>query len=717
MSKFRIGAPDGSEYEIDAPEGATEEDAVKHLRGILAKDQSPKPMTSNEWGAGLSASVLQGALMGGGDEFAAFVSNPISGTKAALGYEDKKKGDYYQELQRFRNTEAKFREQNPVISTAANVGGSLAGGGIQLGRGAFNLATRALPNASNVTRAALAGGALGAPVGFLSGEGNFGNRAVSTTVGTALGAGTGAAFEGVISPSLQRFARWAYGNPALVNPQTGQPTPAFQRAAQEAGFNPAEASDAMNIEFAQLARNATSAQHAAAQAEARSLPVPLNLTRGQTSLDPAQQMLESQMQKGEFGAGAGRIVRDALDDQQVGMRGNLEAIQARLGGGSANVEQAKQGVSALQQRLSEMQGTGRQNASRFYDVAQDVGAGATISARNMRTAGQGAMQALRDEGHDIHSAPNTFRIIQDLSTRGGRTQMTVNDAFSTIRRLSALQKGMPTPDSNAAGIAKSRIQSWLDDAITNDLVQGDTAAVNAWRQANAGYRQYMQTFKAGDVVDKLVARAKDGSGNLKLDVNGASNVLFGLSKTGFVNKSGMARDIVKIRDLLGPNSQEWRSLKEEAFMRFASAGMGQNTPTGQQFSGGNFMKAFEKAMQESPEVMRSLFSPEELGLISQFGRVARRITTPVEGGKNFSNTGAAITSAVKRLWLSSFMGPKLSAFIDLLPVKHLGGEVRAARAMAGELQQGYRPSPETANRLRSALGPAVIETARQSNQR
>lgn len=689
MAKFRISAPDGSEYEVNAPEGATEEDAVRHLQGVLSKSQAAKPkINQQQYDEGWLANV-GGLGLGVGDEFLAGVGSVF----------DPKRGTYEQQLGHIRKSQEMLAEHSPGSSIAGQVVGGLPLA-IATGGGATALASRALPGAGAVAQSAAVGGAYGGAAGYGSGEGGVGNRLQSAGIGTAVGAGFGALFEGVISPAVSSFINRAKGQPGMITPQ-GQFTPQGARAAQEAGLDPNEASEALRREFAALAKNATSPTQAAAQAEARSLPVPLNLTRGQTSLDPAQQMLESQMQKGEFGAGAGQIVRDALADQQAGMRGNLSAIQARIGGGTARVEEAKQGVSAIQQRLADMQNAGRQNASRFYDVAQDVGASATISARNMRTAGQGAMQALRSEGHDAFSAPNTFRIIQDLSVRGGRTQMTVNDAFSTIRRLSALQKGMPTPDSNAAGIAKSRIQAWLDDAITNDLVQGDTAAVNAWRQANAGYRQYMQTFKAGDIVDKLVSRARDGSGALKLDVNGASNVLFGLSKTGFVSKTGMARDIVKIRDLLGPNSAEWRSLKEEAFMRFANSGMGQNTPTGQQFSGGNFMKAFEKAMQESPEVMRSLFSPEELGLISQFGRVARRITTPVEGGKNFSNTGAAITSAVKRLWLSSFMGPRLSAFIDMLPVKHLGGEMRAARAMAGELQRGVTPPPPLTGGARS----------------
>lgn len=707
MPTYRITAPNGKTYNVTAPEGTTPEQALAKVRGQYSAPTS-KPMTQDEYGTAKAAN-LAGLGFGVGDEVLAGLGSVFRSDM----------GDYNKQLGYIRNSQNKLWQEDPAASLTSGILGGIPTA-LATGGGATALTARALPNAGRVGQAMATGAGYGGVAGFGSGEGGVQNRALSAVGGAAAGAAVGGAIEGVASPLIQSFVRWARGNPAMVNPQTGQPTPAFNRAAQEAGFDPQTASAELNKEFATLARNAANPAQAASMAEARTLPVPLRMSQGQATLDPAQQMLESQMLKGEFGPGAQQVVRNVADEQQAGMAANLQAIQARIGGGTANVAEAKQGVTALQQRLAEMQQTAQANKSGFYRAAEGAGREATVSARNVRSAGEEAMAVLRQEGFDQFSSPNTVRILEDVSIRGGRTTLNVSDVFRSIKRLTALQKGVPTPDSAAAGVAKARIQQWLDDAITNDLIQGDTQAVNAWRQANAGNRLYMGTFKSGDIVSKLVERSRDGQNALKLDVNGAANLLFGASKTGFVNKSGMARDIVKIRDLLGPTSPEWRALKEEAFMRFANAGQGAQTPTGTQFSGGNFMKAFEGAMRDSPEVMRSLFTRDELNLIAQFGRVARRLTTPVEGGKNFSNSGASITSMAKQLLMSTFMGPKLTAFLQGTPVlqgiMNLGQDIRANTAMTATLQRGFQPVPEVGRVVSQAVAPAAMLPPQYANR-
>ena len=657
------------------PEFETVASAYKQLR------QSPQdsPLTEREKYIGQTASIADLGL-GIGDEFLAGVGSVF----------DPEGGDYSTQLNEIRGAQKKYASQDP----AGYFGRQIVGGlplAFATGGPATALAARALPQAGNVARAAAVGSMYGGAAGFGSGEGGIEKRLQSAGVGAAVGGVLGGTFEAVVSPVVSNFIQWARGRPNMITPQ-GTLTPQGTRAAQEAGLDINEASAALRAEFGAEAQTALRPAEGLAVAEARTLPVPVPLRQGQATLNPQQQMWESEALKGSYGTLAQTRLAASDVAQQEALRANAGAIQTRLGGGRSFVREAKQGVSAVQQRLAAMRDTAQRNASRFYDVAREQGAGATLSARNMRAAGQTAAQALRAEGHDVYSAPNTFRIIQDLSTRGGRTQMTVNDAFNSLRRLTALQKGTPTPDSNAAGIAKARLQSWLDDAIAGDLIQGDEASIRLWRQANNGYRQYMQTFKAGDVVEQLVARTPGGGGALKLDVNGASNVLFGLSKTGFVNKSGMARDVAKIRDLLGPNSQEWRALKEEAFMRFVRAGQGANTPTGRDFSGGNFAKAWENALAESPEVIRQLFSREEVSLINQFARVANRVTTPVKGGQNFSNTSAALTQTVRKMFTSAFMGPRAAAIFDSLPLikglQNVGADMRALAATNAQIARG-----------------------------
>jgi hypothetical protein len=234
-----------------------------------------------------------------------------------------------------------------------------------------------------------------------------------------------------------------------------------------------------------------------------------------------------------------------------------------------------------------------------------------------------------------------------------------------------------------------------------------------WRRAIASRRVLAARFQGGDLIEKLVER--DGN-HLKLDPVGAMNLVFGQSNIGFVSKGGMLRGLQRMRTMLGPESQAWNSLREEAFMRLARSGDGAMQPTGRDFSGGNFAKAWETMTQKSPEVVRVLFTQEERNLINQFARVANRITTPVRGGANFSNSGSSIIQAIARV----FNSPRIASFLNSIPiaggVSNIGQDIRATATIRGGFPTGPQPSPPSEAVTRAI--PALAGTAGQAvNQR
>lgn len=143
-------------------------------------------------------------------------------------------------------------------------------------------------------------------------------------------------------------------------------------------------------------------------------------------------------------------------------------------------------------------------------------------------------------------------------------------------------------------------------------------------------------------------------------------------------------------------------------------------PTGRDFSGANFAKAWETMQSKSPEVVRVLFSQEERNLISQFARVANRVTTNVRGGNNTSNTSAGVAQLVKRVWASAFMGPRMAALLESLPlvrgVSNIGADLRVTAAVRGGIPTGLQPAAPTEAVTRAV--PALAGTAGQAvNQR
>lgn len=688
-------------------------------------DWKPVPLQRDERNAGRAAALLQGPTMSFGDELVAGLENPgealaivgqslvpdiVTDTLFGKGAKVSTPG-YDKSLEKFRSIERRYRNDNAPESFLLTAAGGLLGGGYQLGRGVTNAVASALPNAGRVSQAAVAGAGFGGVAGFGAGEGGLADRLTSSVFGAGVGAGIGAGIQSA-SPALSRFVSWVRGNPAMIDPNTGSLNQAGQRAAQEAGFDPAQASQAMQREFGELARDAVRPADAARAAEARSLPVPIQPRTGQNTLDPYQQMFENDAAKGNYGDLARVAMQGSNQAQQEGLRANVQAIQGQIGGGQ--VQELGQGAQAAQGRLAQMEAASRQNYRGLYDAAQAARDQASIPGQQVSQAVLEIGQELHRAGFTRRSAGAVLEVMDELQGLAASSQQrpvtNIGEIFARRQELNALAQGAPTPQTVAAGTARRSLDRWLQNAIDSDLIEGNPEVVDLWRAANQARRGHAQLYQAGDLVEKLVERIPGQGDTLKLDPNGAANLIFGRSTTGWTTKTGMARDIVRLREALGEASPSWRALKEEAWLRLARAGEGQTTPTGREFSGANFMKAFEDAMAKSPEVMRTLFSADELRTIAQFGRVARRLTTAVEGGKNFSNTGASINQAVRRLFMSSFMGPKMAAFLEGVPfikgLSNIGQELRAQSAILGNLQTGAQaqPMPQVTNAIGSIAG-------------
>lgn len=678
------------------------------------EEWKPVPLSRNEYGAGAAASVLQGPLMGAGDEFTAALENPTAAARAAFEGENENTRGYYKSLRRFRSFEERFRQANPGTALGLTVAGSLAGGGMQLGRQVFGTVSRALPKAGALTRAAATGAAFGAPAGFASGEGDFLNRIASSVFGTAAGAAVGVVFE-AIAPALAGFYRQAVGNPALWDAQAGRLTPAGLRAAEEAGINPQEASEALSREFGEQARNARVPGEAAAVAEGASLPAPVRLTRGQTTLRPDDQMFESQAAKDVYGQAAGVPMRTAFDAQQEALRQNMPAVQSRIAGGQARVGELGQGVQATQDALSTAERASKGSVNRLYEDAR-ARSMAFVQSSEVQTGLQTIGAELRADGFTPQIARRVHRILGQREATRGASQggVPIAELFDMRRQFSALSGSSDRVEATAAGRAKKAFDKWLTDTIDGDLLSGDRASIERWRKAIAARKDYGSRFQGGDLVEKLTARTYQGGQSvLEADPNAAVNLIFGRAATGWVSKSGLLRDMMRVREELGPQSQAWNALREEAFLRFARSADGAATPTGREFSGAKFAKAWEDAQRTNGEVVRVLFTEPERNLISQFARVARRVTTNVKGGANTSNTSAGVAQAMRRLFASAFMGPKMAAFLSDLPVvkaiSNLGYTLKAEAAARNTIRTGSRPVPEANYAL-----PAVVQGGVQS---
>lgn len=199
MPTFRIEAPDGKIYRIEAPEGATEAQALAKLKTELKVGvQNPAPRTVAQTVGDFVGDAVDNALPNWGDELAGGIDAAgalLTGQSAGQAYAEGKKT--------FRRNQAQYDREHPDLAWASTLGG--------MGAGLLAPGGAAVKGASLGAKA-LQGAKLGAAYGALSGAGEgegIADRADSAlqsgAAGMALGAISAPALEG--AALTHRFAK------------------------------------------------------------------------------------------------------------------------------------------------------------------------------------------------------------------------------------------------------------------------------------------------------------------------------------------------------------------------------------------------------------------------------------------------------------------------------------------------------------------------------
>jgi hypothetical protein len=291
---------------------------------------------------------------------------------------------------------------------------------------------------------------------------------------------------------------------------------------------------------------------------------------------------------------------------------------------------------------------------------------------------------------DPLNVPRVAREVDRLGALSG-DDMNLKDLFASRARLSQLRASSDPVEAKAAGQAVGQMDRSINDAITGDLFHGDPASVQQWKSAIGQRADMGQVFEQGDLVDRLTQRTgTGGQRRLVVDPGDAASYILGRSDLGFVGRQNLYTDLTKVKSLVTPDS--WNALRSEIFQRIANQGEGGIENGSQQFSGAKFQKAWNTAQQKDPRLIDSVFTPAEQQQISQFSGVASRVTNPVRGGDNPSNTSVA----TKLLRLG---GNSVLHLMDSLPlikdvsgsVEHITNNILTTRALKG--QPVISPSP------------------------
>lgn len=591
---------------------------------------------------------------------------------------------------------------NPAGMTALDVLRAFAQGGVYtatMGAGAG--AGSALMRAG---RGALT--AAGTSAGLDAGATALGSDQGVNLPRAAIAGVTGGVFEGgaaIVNRLARRMA--SGGRPQEI-------TVTARTELEKAGFKPEEITDELVTYFVRQARDAVDPQQAAVAASGQSLPVPVRMTRGDVTGKPSDQMFESLATKGAYGRSAEAVMGAVRDEQQSALRANIPTIQERLAGGRPTVTARGDAGAAAQAALVGKNRALGSKVDAAYEAARASNAGmagADVQGLKFRI-GQAAADYL-------DAAPVALRTMNDLDGLAStpNADALVSRLYAWRRKASSLAANAPNPTEAAALRNMVReFDAGMDDALKMGLIKGDEASVDLWKRAIKLRRGQTRLFQDGDLVADIVeTEARSGRPTLKVAPEAASNLIFGAERAGLTSRPEMARELKRMRSVLGPESTEWNAIREEAFMRLAQAGEGAFSGPERAFSGVNFKKALDAALEKNPAVMRTLFSPDEQKLLNQFANVAARVTGRVPGGDNPSGTAVAVSNIVQKMAGASFAGSKLGALLQQLPIgtqlRNITNTVRIINRANNPVMTGATNRPGPAGAVGAVTGPPLLE--------
>lgn len=200
--KFVITSPEGQEFEISAPEGASQAEILDYAKRNFAMmpKAASKPMSDNGASWGGVDNFASGVLQGMGDEVKALTQ----ATKAQFNGGPSFGNAYDQAKTMYQGAREKYNKENPIKGAVTDFAGQAAP---WLAASPLMPAMSATSMTGRMAQGGLMGLGTGAVSGGLNAEGDMIDRAKGAGTGAAIGFGAGALAPPVID-AARKGASW-----------------------------------------------------------------------------------------------------------------------------------------------------------------------------------------------------------------------------------------------------------------------------------------------------------------------------------------------------------------------------------------------------------------------------------------------------------------------------------------------------------------------------
>lgn len=615
MPVFHVTNPQGHVIEVNAPEGATEADAIAY-----AQKNPPKEVGKFE------------AVTTGLAHAIPFMNDIAAGaTKAING------GDYDTLKRQFDAKEAAAMDQHPIITGVSQMAGT-----VPLMAMAPSSVGNFLNSGSLLAKAGK-GAMLGAGIGATYGTGQgLGTERVSNAIDSGVYGAAGGAAGSLVAPLLSGAAKSVARS---LRPATEEATRAAALGLDLGNWS--AGLDAAGADVGAVSRG-------------RLLP----LTKGQSLQDPSLQSLESAATTGAHGDEAKMLMEKVRSTQSNQARGFIEG---QAGGAVTDMAAPQEAAQQAIKNVTKSYKAAKNKTNAAYNAYGQqrlLSPPVRVQADFVRDNVVPHLQDLARNGvngspFDLRSpemsyAKNLYNEGVSIADMKKITSVNFDRMEQWRGRVSAAEQSAFSKGDKAAGTFLKNLRLRYDAAMENlpmeAVKSGNPEILDSINKARSA-RATQGKFERHDIIGKIV-QDPDLTGEQAL------NTIYG-SATGLKNPDAI--DTIRALKQFSPDKAATdANLKRAAFSKLLRDSMGFELQSGTNAP----MLSFDKLSTNLDGLInrnRSLFNelvtdPSErqkwIGLLND----AKQIKSIKPGGKNYSNTAYTILNSMRAV------SPSLSNF-------------------------------------------------------
>lgn len=638
MPTYRITAPDGKSYDVNAPEGASQDDVLAFAQKSYKMAAAPKETPSKPFGeqlnqfvsdiprqAGLTARYGLEGVGGILDTLA----SPIRAGLNAVGANIQ--GGSGQALANVLGLPQPQTASERVIGEATKL---VAGGALPIGAGAA-LAARGTGTAANVGRVLASN-----PVQQLASAGSAGlaggytretgGNETSQLVASLAGGLAAPLAIGAAQRAGQRISQTVAG-PAAQNPQQIDIT--INNALQNSGLNladlPADVARSIRSDVTQALQISPNLADDAVRRLADYRLTGLTPTRASLTLNPSDVTRQKNLAK--LGANSADPAAQQLAEVQ---NVNNKALTQNLNDlGAANARDNVDAAQRIMGALSARTDFAKNAINNAYQAARDTSGRAAVLDPSVftRNADDALKEALLQ--HKVPASVNS--LLNETAT--GNMPLTVDVAEQLKSRIGDLQRASPdAAERKALGIIRNALE---DTPLLpgQDIGQESINAFNKARQLN---KQWAQTVERTPALQAI----RDG---IEPDKFVKDYITGGGPKTNIM-------DLAQLKSAIRDNPDALQSVKDQITNYLKTQATNGAADEVANFS----QSAFNKALRNiGDNKLKLFFQPEEIARLKAIGRVASyEQVQPIGSAVNNSNTAGGIGNILERIGASPLLG-------------------------------------------------------------